>query len=97
MRPRATLQDHRIIKKAQVRGTTDGCATRDLNPRTRGLRVRCSAYPQVHPRSPVQVSAVYVLPWTALDTSELQLELQLEGSARFAGTRGSAPPWQWSP
>jgi hypothetical protein len=33
---------------------------------------------------------VYVLPWTVLDTSELQLKLQLEGSARFAGTRRSA-------
>jgi hypothetical protein len=32
MRPRATLQDHRITEEAQVRGTTDGCAARDLNP-----------------------------------------------------------------
>jgi hypothetical protein len=32
MRPPATLQDRQISENAQVRGTTDGCAARDLNP-----------------------------------------------------------------
>ncbi len=32
MRRRATLEDHRISENAQVRGTKDGCAARDLNP-----------------------------------------------------------------
>jgi hypothetical protein len=32
MRPRTTLQDHRITENALVKGLTDGCAARDLNP-----------------------------------------------------------------
>ena len=49
-----------------------------LKHRAAGLRVRCSAYPNVHRRIPVQVTAVRVPPWTALDLGELQLKLQLE-------------------
>ena len=44
----------------------------------RGLRVRCSAYPNVHWRTSVQVTVVCVPPWTVLDLGELQLKLQLE-------------------
>ena len=43
-----------------------------------GLRVRCSAYPNVHWRTPVQVTVVRVPRWTVLDLGELQLKLQLE-------------------
>jgi hypothetical protein len=49
-----------------------------LEPRTRGLRVRCSAYPHVHRRTPVQVPVVHVPLWTVLDLGELQLKLQLD-------------------
>ncbi len=45
--------------------------------RTRGLRAH------VHPRSPVQVSAVCVPPWTILDTGELQLKLQLDSARKL--------------
>ena len=55
--------------------------TEAAEPETCGLRVRCSAYPHVHRRTSVQVTVVHVLPWTVLDTGELQLKLQL-GLAR---------------
>jgi hypothetical protein len=32
MRPHAMAEDRRIMENTQVRGTTDGCAARDLNP-----------------------------------------------------------------
>jgi hypothetical protein len=32
MRTHAMPEDHRISENTQVRGTTDGCAARDLNP-----------------------------------------------------------------
>jgi hypothetical protein len=32
MRMHAMPEDHQIMENAQVRGLTDGCAARDLNP-----------------------------------------------------------------
>jgi hypothetical protein len=56
-------------------------------PRTRGLGVRCSAFPHVHRRPPVQVTVVCEPPWTVLDAGELQRKLQLRLPAR-----GRPPP-----
>ena len=59
-------------------GATERLRLMGTEPETCGLRVRCSAYPHVHRRTPAQVTAVRVPPWTALDLGELQLKLQLE-------------------
>jgi hypothetical protein len=48
-----------------------------LDPRIGGLRVRCSAYPNLHWRTSVQVTVVCVPPWTVLDLGELQLQLEV--------------------
>jgi hypothetical protein len=44
---------------------------------SRGLRVRCSAFPHVHWCPSVQVIVLHEPPWTAVDAGELQLKLQL--------------------
>jgi hypothetical protein len=62
---------------------------RDGTPR--GLRVRCSAYPNVHRRTSVQVTARHGSRWTALDLGELQLKLQLEpGTGRASSSPANA-------
>jgi hypothetical protein len=65
-----------------------------LEPRTRGLRVRCSVYPHVHRRTPAQVTVVCIPPWTVLDSGELQLKLQLSlalaGAADVGGVMAPA-------
>jgi len=50
---------------------------RSVPVRTRGLRVRCSAFPHVHQRPSTQVAVLRVPRWTVLDAGELQLKLQL--------------------
>jgi hypothetical protein len=59
-------------KQYIVTGAPPG--TRTPNPRI--LRVRCSAFPHVHRRPPIQVTCLYEPPWTVLDAGELQLKLQ---------------------
>ena len=54
-----------------------------LEPRTRGLRVRYSAFPHVHRRPPVQVTVRRGPPWMVLDAGELQRKLQLRLRARI--------------
>ncbi len=55
----------------------------------RGLRVRCSASLHVHRRSPVQVTARRIPPWTVLDAGELQLKLQLSLFIRLRVLHGT--------
>src|SRR5689334_5825858 len=62
---------------------------------SRGLRVRFSAFPHVHQRPPVQVTARRVPRWTILDAGELQLKLQRRlpapNLADAVGTRVGVP------
>ena len=70
-------------------------AGRGRRPGSLRIKSRCSAYPNVHRRTPAQVSVVHVPPWTALDLGELQLKLQLEhgtGRVRSVTAVASASP-----
>jgi hypothetical protein len=64
----------------------------ECSGRTRGLRVRCSAFPHVHRRPPVQVTVVGVPPWTVLDAGELQRKLQRRLAARIRVGLVDGPP-----